>query len=106
MVPGVLALRYHPPGIERLRKLKAEHEAAKRKIEVVSGDFNQTLQGILEAGTIGEKTATFALLDQRTFECEWLTVVALSKHKRQTKIELFYFFATGWIDRSLAAVIA
>jgi hypothetical protein len=30
----------------------------------------------------------------------------LSKHKRQTKIELFYFFAAGWIDRSLGALRA
>jgi hypothetical protein len=73
---------------------------------VVPGDFNETVYRILDAGTIGEKTATFALLDQRTFECEWRTVVALSKHKRQTKIELFYFFPTGWIDRSLGALRA
>jgi three-Cys-motif partner protein len=93
-----------PQGIERLKKLKAEHEAVKRRIEVVPGDFNETVQTILRAGTIGEKTATFALLDQRTFECEWRTVVALSTHKKGTKIELFYFFPTGWIDRSLGAV--
>jgi three-Cys-motif partner protein len=72
----------------------------------LAGDFNETVYKILGAGTIGEKTATFALLDQRTFECEWRTVVALSRHKRQTKIELFYFFATGWIDRSLGALKA
>lgn len=71
---------------------------------MIPGDFNETVRSILDAGTIGEKTATFALLDQRTFECEWRTVVALSKHKRETKIELFYFFPTGWIDRSLGAV--
>lgn len=86
--------------------LRAGHETRNRKIEVLPGDFNETVYKILGAGTIGEKTATFALLDQRTFECEWRTVVALSKHKRQTKIELFYFFATGWIDRSLGAVRA
>jgi three-Cys-motif partner protein len=73
---------------------------------VLPGDFNETVFKILEAGTIGEKTATFALLDQRTFECEWGTVVALSQHKRRTKIELFYFLATGWIDRSLGALRA
>ena len=69
-----------------------------------SRDFNETVRDILAAGTIREKTATFALLDQRTFECEWRTVTALSKHKTGTKIELFYFFPTGWIDRSLGAV--
>ena len=92
------------PGIERLKKLKTKHEAAKRRIEVLEGDFNETVSDILNAGTIGEKTATFALLDQRTFECEWRTVIALSRHKKATKIELFYFFPTGWIDRSLGAV--
>ena len=44
------------------------------------------------------------MLDQRTFECEWRTVEALSRHKTGNKIELFYFFPTGWIDRSIAAV--
>ena len=75
----------------QLEALKAGHETRNRKIEVLPGDFNETVYKILGAGTIGEKTAT---------------VVALSKHKRQTKIELFYFFATGWIDRSLGAVRA
>ena len=93
-------------GIERLQALKAEHETVQRKIHVVPGDFNETVNVILGSGTIGEKTATFALLDQRTFECEWRTVVALSKHKSDRKIEQFYFFPTGWIDRSLAALRA
>jgi three-Cys-motif partner protein len=95
-----------PAGLARLELLKAEHQAPKRKVEVLPGDFNQTVHKILEAGTIREKTATFALLDQRTFECEWRTVEVLSRHKRKTKIELFYFFPTGWIDRSLGALRA
>jgi three-Cys-motif partner protein len=95
-----------PLGVARLEALKAEHQAPNRKIEVLPGDFNETVYRILGAGTIREKTATFALLDQRTFECEWRTVLALSKHKSQTKIELFYFFPTGWIDRSLGALRA
>jgi len=95
-----------PNGIKKLRTLKREHETRKRKIEVLAGDFNKTVHDILNSGRIKEKTATFALLDQRTFECEWQTVFALSKHKSGTKIELFYFFPTGWVDRSLAAVRA
>jgi len=95
-----------PTGIAKLQQLKAEHENEKRRVEVLPGDFNESVTTILSAGTIGEKTATFALLDQRTFECEWQTVVALSKHKKATKIEIFYFFPTGWIDRSLAALKA
>lgn len=93
-------------GVERLQSLKEEHQTSKRRIEVIPGDFNETVNGILAVGSITETTATFALLDQRTFECEWRTLVALSKHKQKTKIELFYFFPTGWIDRSLAALKA
>jgi three-Cys-motif partner protein len=89
-----------------LEALKIEHETAKRKVEVLDGDFNQTVYQILDSGRITETIATFALLDQRTFECEWRTVVALSKHKSTNKIELFYFFPTGWIDRSIGAVRA
>jgi len=95
-----------PKGILKLEALKQEHESRRRKIEVISGDFNKTVYSILSAGRIKEKTATFALLDQRTFECEWQTVISLSRHKTGTKIELFYFFPTGWVDRSLAAVQA
>lgn len=93
-------------GIRKLEALKREHETRKRRVEVLAGDFNKTVYDVLESGRIKEKTATFALLDQRTFECEWQTVIALSTHKTGTKIELFYFFPTGWVDRSLAAVHA
>lgn len=95
-----------PKGILKLQELQAEHATSKRRIDVLAGDFNQTVHDVLQSGRITEKTATFALLDQRTFECAWETVIALSKHKSSTKIELFYFFATGWVDRSLAAVRA
>jgi three-Cys-motif partner protein len=44
------------------------------------------------------------LLDQRTFECEWQTVEALARYKTEGhKIELFYFLANAWLDRSFAA---
>jgi three-Cys-motif partner protein len=92
------------PGIEKLEALRAEHSVGKRQVTVLPGDFNETVDIILQSGKITEKTATFALLDQRTFECEWRTVVALSKHKIGNKIEQFYFFPTGWIDRSIGAV--
>jgi three-Cys-motif partner protein len=95
-----------PIGIVRLEGLRAQHQSAQRKIDVLPGDFNKSVYQILSSGRIGENTATFALLDQRTFECEWQTVVALSRHKRQRKIEQFYFFPTGWIDRSIGAVRA
>jgi three-Cys-motif partner protein len=95
-------------GVKHLEDLQAAHTAPeirpKRRITVLAGDFNKRVSEILQSGKITEKTATFALLDQRTFECEWQTVEALSRHKVGNKIELFYFFPTGWIDRSLAAV--
>jgi three-Cys-motif partner protein len=65
-----------PKGVSRLEALKAEHRGPKRRIKVLPGDFNESVSTILKSGTIGEKPATFALLDQRTFECESRTVVA------------------------------
>lgn len=91
-------------GIKRLEELAAEHSSRRRQVTVIPGDFNETVHQILSSGRITERIATFALLDQRTFECEWQTVVSLSQHKLKNKIELFYFFPTGWIDRSLAAI--
>jgi three-Cys-motif partner protein len=92
-------------GIQHLKLLEAEHASQSRHVTVLEGDFNDRVYEILNSGQITEKTAAFALLDQRTFECEWSTVDALAHHKKTgNKIELFYFLATGWIDRSLAAV--
>jgi three-Cys-motif partner protein len=94
-----------PTGIETLKSLQAEHANRHRRVRVLEGDFNDRVYDILNSGQITERQATFALLDQRTFECEWRTIEALSRHKTTgNKIELFYFFATGWVDRSLAAV--
>ena len=93
-----------PEGIALLEAIKTEHEGKNRRIRVMPGDFNTSIEAILSSGTITEKTATFALLDQRTFECEWSTVQRIAAHKTGTKIEMFYFFATGWIDRSIAAI--
>jgi three-Cys-motif partner protein len=91
-------------GIKKLLALKAEHASLNRRVTVLEGDFNEKVYEILNSGQIKEKTATFALLDQRTFECNWRTVEALSRYKSGNKIEIFYFFPTGWVDRSLAAV--
>jgi three-Cys-motif partner protein len=93
-----------PGGIALLKEIEATHRERGRRIEVVEGDFNVTVDSILSSGRIKETTATFALLDQRTFECAWSTLERLARHKTGRKIELFYFLATGWIDRSIAAV--
>ena len=98
-----------PKGIDLLNRISVSHHSPKRRISVIEGDFNKTINQVLDSGRIKAKTATFALLDQRTFECNWETVLRLSQFKPNldplaTKIEIFYFLATGWLDRSIAAV--
>lgn len=76
-----------------------------RNIEVTQGDFNVLISELLARNCIRPKEATFCLLDQRTFECEWKTVEALAQYKPrpENKIELFYFLAIGWLKRALHA---
>jgi three-Cys-motif partner protein len=75
-----------------------------RNINLYRGDFNARVEEILKAGNITEKEATFCLLDQRTFECEWSTIEKLARYKPAGhKIELFYFLANGWLERAFAA---
>lgn len=93
-----------PEGLALLHEIKAMNDDGKRRINILPGNFNETIIDVLQSGRITEKTATFALLDQRTFECHWSTVQKIAGHKTGMKIEVFYFFATGWIDRSIAAV--
>ncbi len=86
--------------IAHLRKLSREHED--RNLYIHQGDSNLVLPSILPVGSIREREATFCLLDQRTFECEW----QLCEHIAQlrpgaTKVEQFYFLANGWLPRSL-----
>lgn len=84
--------------------LKAKKEP-KRKVVIYPGDFNTNIATMLKEYPIPDKEATFCLLDQRTFECDWATVKLLATHKQGgNKIELFYFFPEGWIDRSIEAV--
>jgi len=75
-----------------------------RNVNIYHGDFNQKIDTILGGRTISEKEATFCLLDQRTFECQWQTIAKLASYKKSgNKIELFYFLANGWLERALAA---
>lgn len=74
-----------------------------RDIRVLSGDFNNTVDQILASDVITERKATFCLLDQFSTECHWETVRKLASHKTEgSKIEIFYFLASGWLDRALA----
>src|SRR5688500_7156584 len=70
---------------EQVKKLEALRDAQpppdkekreqKRLIHVERGDCNVLIPKLLGTETIRDKEATFCLLDQRTFECEWATLV-------------------------------
>jgi len=93
-----------PKGVASLEQLIREQPKRKgRSITLVPGDFNRNVSTILERSKITEKTASFCLLDQRTFECEWSTVQTIASYKKTNKIEIFYFLASGWLNRSIAA---
>ena len=96
-----------PDSFRRLREL-CENQTRppgqpRRVIAFHHGDFNTRLPDILSRCKKPE--ATFCLLDQRTFECHWASVVALAGHHAEGhKVELFYFLATSWLQRSLSAL--
>lgn len=88
--------------IELLKDLKASQaKNRQRTIDIVPGDFNANVSSVLQRSGITENTASFCLLDQRTFECHWSTVEAVARFKAVNKIEIFYFLASGWLDRSI-----
>lgn len=93
--------------IHQLRQLeKIQPKVKGRTIQIIYGDFNVEARRILQRGEISQKEATFCLLDQRTFQCQWGTVAELASYKKpgNPKIELFYFLAGRWLRRALSAV--
>ena len=92
--------------IEYLEKLRdAQPRDTKRKIEVIGGDFNVQVARVLDAKSVKKSEACFCLLDQRTFECWWETLVRLARYKSsEHKIELFYFLPNHWFNRALTAL--
>jgi three-Cys-motif partner protein len=66
-------------GVTRLNALAEQHASQNRRVNVLAGDFNETVDQVLASERIRETTATFALLDQRTFECSWDTVQKLGR---------------------------
>jgi three-Cys-motif partner protein len=76
----------------------------KPRIVVRHGDANVELLNVLKSKEVNPKLPTFALLDQRTFECKWRTVEALARYKNSCKIELFYFLASGWFARAVSGL--
>lgn len=90
--------------VSRLRELRAAQPLTqpKRRIRVYQGDCNILIPKLLESKRV-PREATFCLLDQRTFECEWSTVKALAEYKASPKIEIFYFLMNSWLNRAIAA---
>jgi three-Cys-motif partner protein len=89
--------------VAALRRLRADHPD--KDIHIHPGDFNHQVDRVLKAEVIKPREATFCLLDQRTFECHWATVERLAGHPKQGyKIELFYFLASWWFERSCAGL--
>jgi three-Cys-motif partner protein len=77
----------------------------KRTVVFYPGDMNENIPRYLADHPIKPSEATFCLLDQHTFECDWATVETLARHKGDgNKIELFYFLAQGWIDRAVSGL--
>jgi len=91
--------------IDEHNRMLIEAGQPARDLHVYPGDCNVEIPKWLERNPIRDKEATFALLDQRTFECHWATVRALALHKKGGhKIELFYFLPNKWLPRSLAGL--
>ena len=93
-----------PEKAEQLRELGRTHPGP--AFNVYEGDANQLVQTMLEEAPIGSNTACFCLIDQRTLECAWSTVEAIARHKQNGgfKIEVFYFLAEAWLDRTWKSV--
>jgi three-Cys-motif partner protein len=103
-----------PKSIAALQKLVANEPLASdnagkllpRTISVHDGDFNITIDTLLKSDRLSQKEATFCLLDQRTFECHWDTLLKLAAYKQKphNKIELLYFLGVGWIHRAISGL--
>jgi three-Cys-motif partner protein len=72
------------------------------KLHAANADCNTWIDQVLSSGAIKPATAVFCLLDQHTHEAHWATVQKLANFKKSGhKIEIFYFLATGWLQRVL-----
>ena len=88
---------------KQLQCLASEH--SDRDVQVYLGDSNLMLPEVLPVGSIREREATFCLLDQRTFECEWQLCEYVSRLRPGSmKVEQFYFLANYWMSRALSGI--
>lgn len=97
---------YNSKRMRFLRQLRDEHNPP-HDIQIYRGDFNERVDEILVPTVITPKEATFVLLDQYAFECDWSTVEKLARYQepRTYRLELFYFLCNWWFNRSKAMAI-
>ena len=92
-----------PQQVQHLKRLADDN--SDRNVRVHAGDSNRVLPEVLPTGSIREREATFCLLDQRTFECQWQLCEHIARLRPGSmKVEQFYFLANSWLPRALAAV--
>ena len=97
------SLRYYavcdvnPDQIAHLETLAHLHSDKPHQFKIYNGDANEQIDAILDDLP---DMPTFCLIDQRTLECRWETVRKIASHKDRYKIEIFYFLAQAWFDRS------
>ena len=101
--PDSPSLRYYavcdanPSQVARLETLSRLHSHKPHQFKIYDGDANEQIEAMLDDLP---DVPTFCLIDQRTLECRWETVRKVALHKDQYKIEIFYFLAQAWLDRS------
>lgn len=89
-----------------LDRLKAEFCQGDRNlsrnlsVKLFKGDCNKLIPEALRRYPFHRKKACFAVLDQRTHECSWKLVRTLAADKSKPKVEILYFLAQGWMNRS------
>ncbi|MCP3960161.1 MAG: three-Cys-motif partner protein TcmP [bacterium] len=93
-----------PRQFSRIEDLRRRfHDPPSFNVRTKQGDSNVLLPELLESGAIGHREATFVLLDQRTFECEWKTLERIAASRPSGyKCEIFYLLANSWLNRALA----
>ncbi len=95
-----------PGKIAALEELRAQHDTgwrllSSRKVEVFEGDCNVEIPRYFDMHPLNKRYPVFCLLDQHTRQCTWELVRYLSRVKTKgSKVEILYFLAQGWLDRS------
>jgi three-Cys-motif partner protein len=103
--PNFTQLRFFelPGPAAALRKEIREDRFIDRRWEVVPGDSNQTIAGVLQSLNSIKWAPTFAFLDPRGLQVDWSTVEILADWRRheKTKVELWILFPEPALARVL-----